>query len=149
MKPRITDRPAQPLDGPFARAVHHAAYREVSLRQFGRWDLTEQDGFFARGWRPDLTIIIHADGVPCGYAQIADLPDEVHLGDLAILPEFQRRGIGTAVVQSAMSRAKARGVRLRLQVLHQNGARKLYLRLGLREYSRTSSHVLMEWSALR
>jgi GNAT superfamily N-acetyltransferase len=147
MRPLVGEREAEPEDEAFAREVHHAAFREVSERQFGPWDVEAQDGFFVRGWSLAGTVIILADGVPCGYAQILDGPGEVLLGELALLPAFQGRGIGSTIVGRAMARARTRGAPLRLQVLRQSRALALYLRMGLVEVGRTPTHVLMEWRA--
>lgn len=58
---RITRREATPEDQELARTVHHAAYRQVVMKQFGEWNQAEQDGFFTRAWYPTATEVLLAD----------------------------------------------------------------------------------------
>ncbi len=141
---KITRRPATDEDIEFARATHHAAYRELVERQFGYWDEAEQDAFFADDWHGDRDLIV-ADGVACGYVCIEDRADDVHVRELVVAPEFQGRGIGSSVLRDAMDRAAARGVPVRLGTARQNRALALYRRLGFRETGETDTHVLLTW----
>jgi ribosomal protein S18 acetylase RimI-like enzyme len=62
-----------------------------------------------------------------------------------LLPEFQNRGIGTAVLRELLAHAEGRGVPVQLGTLHANRAAALYRRLGFREIGRTQTHILFEW----
>jgi ribosomal protein S18 acetylase RimI-like enzyme len=68
--------------------------------------------------------------------------------DLAVLPEYQRQGIGRLVLQGVQRQCAKEGLRFRLQVLHSNPARRLYDRLGFRIVSQDLLYAQMEWSAL-
>jgi GNAT superfamily N-acetyltransferase len=141
----ISRRPATEADRDLARRVHHAAYREAVERQFGRWVEAEQDRFFADGWAGARHEIVLCDGQPCGYVCVEERADDVHVRELVIMPEFQGRGIGTALLGEAIERARDRGVPVRLGTFHRNRAAELYRRLGFREIGRTGTHILMEW----
>jgi ribosomal protein S18 acetylase RimI-like enzyme len=53
------------------------------------------------------------------------------LAYVAILPAFQGRGVGTAIVRDLVEEARAQDLPVTLQVLKENpGARRLYERLG-------------------
>lgn len=58
--------------------------------------------------------------------------DEIHINNVAILPELRGRGIGTALMRRVMEEARRLGAkRATLEVRASNeGARKLYERLG-------------------
>jgi ribosomal protein S18 acetylase RimI-like enzyme len=127
---KITRRRAVAGDVEFARRVHHEAYRDVVVRQFGRWDEGLQNRFFMEGWKSELTEIVLCDGVPCGCLSVVERAAGVVVRNIALLPEFQGRGIGTGLLAEVMERAGERGVPVRLDVLHQNRARKLYERIG-------------------
>jgi ribosomal protein S18 acetylase RimI-like enzyme len=146
---KVTTRPATVADTEFARRVHHAAYRDVVERQFGPWDAAAQDSFFASNWGGAAFEILLADGVPCGYVCIEDREAEadVHVRELVIAPDYQGRGIGTALLRGAQARARARGVPVHLGTFTQNRALALYRRLGFRELERTDRHVLLRWAA--
>jgi GNAT superfamily N-acetyltransferase len=93
-KINVAYRPATEGDPEFAREAHHLASREVSEAQFGPWDETAQDRFFASDWRDAAHEIVLADGVPCGYVCIEDRAQDLHVREIVIHPAFQRRGIG-------------------------------------------------------
>jgi ribosomal protein S18 acetylase RimI-like enzyme len=125
--------------------VHHQGYREVVERQFGAWNLAVQDAYFRDGWNAAPHEILEYDGAPVGYVCIEDRLDLVHVRELVLLPEFQNRGIGTALLRQVMAHAEGRGVPVQLGALHANRAAELYRRLGFWEIGRTDTHILFEW----
>uniref|UniRef100_UPI003F508E19 GNAT family N-acetyltransferase n=1 Tax=Caballeronia sp. LjRoot34 TaxID=3342325 RepID=UPI003F508E19 len=62
---------------------------------------------------------------------------------LQILPRFQRKGIGTAVLTSLLLEAREEAGRVSLDVLRDNPARRLYQRLGLYVESSTDLELRM------
>jgi ribosomal protein S18 acetylase RimI-like enzyme len=68
--------------------------------------------------------------------------------DLAVLPTYQKQGLGRVVLQGVQRQCANEGLRFRLQVLHTNPARRLYDRLGFRIVSQDLLYAQMEWSAL-
>ena len=150
MRWRLTEttRPALPADRELVRELHHAAFRDVVERQFGRWSDAEQARFFAAQWDRGGIELILWNGTPAGYCDIEDRPDDVYVHVLAIHPRAQGRGIGSAVLQRAIERAESRGVPVRLQVLRENRAAELYRRIGFEVSGQTPTHFLMEWQDL-
>ena len=72
---------------------------------------------------------ILADGVHAGYFHFCPAEDGWELDDLYIFPEFQNRGIGTAVIRDCCKKDP-----VILYVFRKNtGALALYRRLGFRE----------------
>jgi len=53
--------------------------------------------------------------------------------DIALLPEFRGRGIGTALLSALIEEAEREGKRVSIHVERYNPARRLYARLGFRE----------------
>jgi len=142
----ISKRPALDADTDFARSVHHQAYRDVVVRQYGVWEEEAQDDFFKSDWDPPAFEVILCDGMPCGYTRVEDHGIDIHVRELVISPQFQGRGIGTQILRGVIDRAKVRQVPVRLGTQHANRAVELYRRLGFREFDRTGTHILMEWS---
>jgi ribosomal protein S18 acetylase RimI-like enzyme len=70
-----------------------------------------------------------------GFSTFAARP-LLNVHDLAVLPEFQGRGIGRALLAAAEERARGRGcVKLTLEVLEDNArARGLYHERGFRDF---------------
>jgi GNAT superfamily N-acetyltransferase len=66
--------------------------------------------------------------------------------DLAVLPAYQKKGLGGLVLQGVQRQCVKEGLRFRLQVLHTNPARRLYDRLGFRMVSQDLLYAQMEWS---
>jgi ribosomal protein S18 acetylase RimI-like enzyme len=142
----LTRRPATPADTDFARIVHHQAYRGVVVRQFGTWDESRQDEFFAADWSVGGFEILLCDGEPCGYVAVDDRTDAIGVRELVLLPGFQGRGIGTRMLTDVIGRARSRGVPVRLGALHENRALVLYRRLGFRDAGATATHTLLAWT---
>ncbi|MFO7724540.1 MAG: GNAT family N-acetyltransferase [Oceanipulchritudo sp.] len=90
-----------------------------------------------------VTLMAILDDVPAGlliamegFSTFAAKP-LLNLHDVAVHPDFRGNGIGTALFKEAEVVARKRGCcKLTLEVLEGNeGARKLYQRLGFRPYS--------------
>jgi len=141
-------RPAVSEDADFARRTHHDAFRDVVTRQFGSFDLEAQDRFFDAGWDPATYEIVEVDGEPAGYVQIADEADGIKVKMIVLAPRFQNRGVGTTLMNEVLERARLTNKSVYLGALHDNdGAQRLYRRLGFHEIERTDTHVVMEWRA--
>lgn len=63
------------------------------------------------------------------------------VGLIAILPDYQGKGIGTDIIKKYISNASKRII---LQVFKDNPARELYEKLGFKKYGETNTHILME-----
>jgi len=140
----IRTRQADASDHAFLRELHQAAYRDVVIRQFGNWVEADQDTWFEQQLGSPIQVI-ELDGVPVGAVALHDAADHLFLAELQILPEFQNRGIGSAVLRAELERATALARPIRLRVLLQNHAVALYLRHGFTITSQTETHYLMAW----
>jgi ribosomal protein S18 acetylase RimI-like enzyme len=140
----ISYRPALESDTTFAKTTHHLSYREVVEKQYG--PEANQDSFFANDWKPAQFTILLCDDIPCGYACIETLNDYIHVRELVVHPNFQGKGIGSTLLRKVMAQAASCGMPVKLATHHQNRALALYRRLGFREFDRSDTHVLMEWS---
>lgn len=142
----VTKRPAQESDTGFAREVHHRAYREVVERQFGPWLEEQQDRYFETAWTPATFEIVLCDGAACGYVCIEDRDSDIHVREFVLMPEYQKRGVGSSLLREVMERARARQVPVRPGTPHANRALGLYRKLGFSEIGRTETHTLLEWT---
>lgn len=129
------------------------AVRRETLRPYAEehwpWEDAEMRCWTDREF-DDLPLqIVEAGGVPVGYIAVVHQPDHDFLDEIALVPEAQRHGIGTALVRAAMDEAGVRGVPLRLSVLVNNPARRLYERLGFRVAAVEHPRVRMEWAVIR
>ena len=130
----------------FCRRVHHEAYRDVVVRQFGSWDESLQGKFFLHAWNPSTHDVIHVNEEPAGCLSRIVLPDHIWIAEIQLLPVFQGRGIGTQILKQLMNEAARNSISVRLQVLKANDrALTLYQRLGLRATGESDRHFQMEW----
>ncbi len=72
-------------------------------------------------------------------------PDEICIVDIALLPEFCNRGIGTTILRTLQAEASAAGKPLRIHVERFNPALRLYERLGFRLVEDRGVYLFLEW----
>jgi GNAT superfamily N-acetyltransferase len=138
-------RPATSADTPFLRDLHHRAYHDVVLRQFGHWDLAAQDEWFGRSLIEADFSVIEESAASIGAFGVRVEADHVQLVELQLLPEWQNKGFGARVLSFQQEEALRRELPIRLRVLLQNRARTLYERHGFIVTGQTETHYLMEW----
>lgn len=103
------------------------------IRDAFGWDERVQIGFHERQFSPDNAHLVLLNGTTVGWISVFDHEDSVTIGELYVLPEFQSRGIGTAVLAEVIAHARRRAVPFEPPCVKINdGARRLYERLGFR-----------------
>jgi ribosomal protein S18 acetylase RimI-like enzyme len=108
------------------------------------WDDREQRAIHGEKWRAKSFFrIVHA-GETVGTIAIDEHADHVRIGEFYIAPRFQRRGIGTQVLEPILRDADARRLPIRLECLKWNPAHSLYRRHGFRVIRETDVHYFME-----
>ncbi len=80
-----------------------------------------------------------------GAVSVLEREAELHLANLHLLPAFQGRGLGTAIVRELQSRARASHRRVTTQVLKVNPACAFYERLGFRQEGEQGPRFRMVW----
>lgn len=118
-----------------------------SVEQTYGWDEAWQEAYFREHFDAARRQIIRYNDVDVGVFSVEDRRDSLFLGLIAILPEYQDRGIGTTLIRRLQRRAKEEGVPVTLRVLKVNRARVLYEHLGFVLTGETDTHHQMRWSA--
>ncbi|MEZ4590034.1 MAG: GNAT family N-acetyltransferase [Chloroflexota bacterium] len=127
----LTKRLATLDDYDFLYALHRAALQESVARLWG-WDEAWQQNYFQQKFDPAKREVLQWQGQDVGTISVREEEDELYVAMIAILPEFQGRGWGTAVLQNIIHHAQQTGKTVTLHVLKTNPkAQKLYERLGL------------------
>lgn len=82
--------------------------------------------------RYSINKVVTVDGRICGYICVRCFEDECHLLNLAVHPDFRRRGIATLLLKTVLSLLKEKGCRfIFLEVRTSNTiAQKMYEKLG-------------------
>ncbi len=86
------------------------------------------------------------DGQDIGAISVRWSEEAALIADFEMLPAWRGRGIGTALLRGVIAAAEARGLPVRLRVLHGNRARNLYERLGFSVETVTTTHALMRYT---
>jgi ribosomal protein S18 acetylase RimI-like enzyme len=88
--------------------------------------------------------VVLVDGEPAGRLIVARWAEELRVVDIALLPEFRGRGIGSTLIRELIEEADERGVKTSIHVERFNPAQHLYARLGFRAVSETGVYLLLE-----
>lgn len=89
--------------------------------------------------------IIELDRRPIGRLYLERRVDEFRIVDIALLPKFRGKGIGSHFMNSIIEESAAQNLPVRIHVEHDNPAMKLYLRLGFTQIDTNGVYHLMEW----
>lgn len=106
---------------------------------------------YARPWtraqlaaemKSGLCLVRQGDPAVEGYVFFRIAADEMEVTNLAVAPAFRRKGVGKALLEQALDKARTmRVTRAFLDVRVTNsGARKLYESLGFREIDRRKGY---------
>jgi len=104
----------------------HDAVRELNRRAFGQEDEAELVDRLREEGYARLSLVAVSDGRVVGHILFSDLPIQTRdgpvpalsLAPMAVLPEHQRRGIGSELVCEGLRRCQERGHRIVLVVGH-------------------------------
>ncbi|GHG86022.1 GNAT family N-acetyltransferase [Comamonas sp. JC664] len=132
-------RAATASDEPFLFALY-VSTREHELAGWG-WAPAQRDAFLRMQWLAQShdwaarypgadhqVVCLH--GQPAGRLLVARAPSEWRVVDIALMPQHHGGGVGTRLLTHVRDAAEEAGVPLRLRVLRNNPARRLYERLG-------------------
>ena len=135
----ITLRPVSQDDYAFLLALY-ASTREPELATvdwdaaqkaaFVRMQFDAQHAYYQEHYEGAAFDVILVSGQPAGRFYLHRRDDEIRIMDIALLPEFCNRGIGTTLLRGLQSEAAAAGKLLRIHVERFNPALRLYTRLG-------------------
>jgi ribosomal protein S18 acetylase RimI-like enzyme len=90
--------------------------------------------------------IVLLDSKPVGRLWVAQTESEFHLVDIAVHPNVQSKGIGTALVQRLQQEAAGAGMPIRSCVYRFNaGSVRFHKRLGFTIVREDEMNYFMEW----
>ncbi len=149
----ISFRPIVTSDRDFLYAVY-ASIRADELAQVN-WDedqkaaflemqFSAQHRYYIDSYRDTDFLIVLLDQCQVGRLYIARWPSEIRIVDLALLPAYRNRGIGTRILQGILDEADTAGKPVRIHVERYNPAMVLYCRLGFTQIGEHGVYVLME-----
>jgi ribosomal protein S18 acetylase RimI-like enzyme len=151
--PDIARRPATPADEEFLAALY-ASTRTAELARvpwtdeqkaaFLAHQFDAQSRHYARHYADASFELLLVDGTRAGRLIVARWPGEIHIVDIALMPEHRGRGVGTAVLEPLLDEARATGATASIYVERGNPALTLYERLGFRAVGDEGVYLRME-----
>jgi GNAT superfamily N-acetyltransferase len=102
----------------------------ASLERIGRFEVQRARERFLAGFVPEYTrhILLGAERV--GFVAVKPTTDGLNLDHLYVRPEYQGRGVGSAVLGILFQEADKRALPLRVGALRGSDANRFYLRHG-------------------
>lgn len=148
-------RPVTAEDDEFLLTVYTSS-REEELAQvvwaegqkdaFVRWQFEMQRREYDAHFPDARYEVILVEGRPAGRIWVGSDDKEIRLLDIALLKEFQNRGIGTFLLRRLMDEAAAANKLLRHMVFILNTeAQRFYERLGFVVFEEVGAYKHMEW----
>ena len=115
--------------------------------QFLRMQHAAQQGFYRQQYPKLQYQIIMDAGISAGRMATVQIDAELVLVDIILLPEFQGKGLGTAILMALQEQAAKQKILLRLSVLTDSRARQLYERLGFQAVVNGGMYTIMKWNS--
>jgi ribosomal protein S18 acetylase RimI-like enzyme len=152
---RLTLRAVAPEDEEFLLRVY-ASTRADEMAQLP-WSEEQKDAFVRQQSAAQRSeyeahhpgaeyVVVLLDGEPSGRVWVARDDVEIHLLDIALLPEAQNKGAGAAILGALIEESKRTGRRLRHMVFVMNtDALRFYERLGFVAFEEVGPYLHMEW----
>jgi ribosomal protein S18 acetylase RimI-like enzyme len=121
------------------------AWTEMEKSAFVEMQFRAQDQYYREHYPNTSYDVILSDGQEVWRLYVSRWSDEIRIVDIALLPEFCNRGIGTRVLRDLQVEAAAAGKPLRIHVERFNPALRLYERLGFRQLEDRGVYLFLEW----
>jgi ribosomal protein S18 acetylase RimI-like enzyme len=93
--------------------------------------------------------VVLAGGEPAGRLYVNRGADAIHLVDIALLPAYRGRGLGTRLLTRLIEEARGSSRPVTLSVERGNPARRLYERLGFRVSDAGEVYLSMRYEPSR
>lgn len=129
-----------------AEELAATGWSEQAKAAFLRQQFEAQDVHYRTHYRDASFEILELAGEPVGRLYVARWAHEIRLVDIALLPEAQRRGIGSLLLAELLAEGRASGRKVSCHVEAFSHALELYQRLGFVPVGEQGPYLLMEWS---
>jgi len=121
----------------------HVPWDVATRGAFIEQQFAAQDVHYRKHYPGATLDVIELDGSRAGRLYVHRGARDIRIMDIALMPEFRGRGIGSDLLRSLITEAEASGRTLSIHVEHNNPARRLYERLGFQYAGEHGVYVLM------
>lgn len=153
-KTLITLRPARSDDEDFLRQVYASTradelsqvdWSEAQKRAFIDAQFAAQNSSYFNNYPGAEFLVVLVADEPAGRLYIHRRPAEIRVMDLALLPPYRGRGIGSGLLRQVMAEGQARGLSVTIHAEKFNPALRLYQRLGFHIAEDKGVYYLLGW----
>jgi ribosomal protein S18 acetylase RimI-like enzyme len=154
-KGRVTLRTVEEADESFLFSVYastreeelaRVAWDEPARQRFLGMQFKAQSHSYRTGYPGAIFQVILVDDRPAGRLYVHRRANELRVMDIALLPEYRGRGIGTALLKDMMEGGRRAGLPVTIHVEMFNPALRLYERLGFKKVASNSVYHLLEYA---
>jgi ribosomal protein S18 acetylase RimI-like enzyme len=120
-------------------------WSEEQKSAFVRMQFAAQAQYYRDYYSTASFDVILFDDQPVGRFYVARWSRQIRIVDIALLPDWCNRGIGTSLVQKLQAEARASNRALSIHVEHFNPALRLYTRLGFQPIEDKGVYLFLQW----
>lgn len=120
---------------------------ESQKQKFLAMQFHAQHTYYVEHYADGDFLLILLDDEIIGRLYLVEWEREFRIVDIALLPEFRNKGLGTIVLKDIFAQADAAGFAVSIHVERFNPARRLYERLGFRLKEEHEIYLLMQREA--
>jgi len=134
----------------------YASTREEELAQvewgagqkaaFLQMQFDAQHAYYQENYPNAQFQVILVNGEPAGRLYVDRRAAEIRIVDIALLPEYRNRGVGSALLRDILAEGERAGLPVTIHVESFNPALRLYQRLGFRMAEDKGVYYFMEKS---
>jgi ribosomal protein S18 acetylase RimI-like enzyme len=154
MTPPVRLRAATLDDRNFLAAVYASTrmdelaatdWGDAQKAEFCEMQFAAQDSHYRQHYLTAEYSVIEAGEIPVGRLYVDRWKREIRIMDIAVLPEYRGKGIGTQLLLELQQQAATSGRSLTIHVERFNPALNLYQRIGFKMIEDKGVYLLMEW----
>jgi ribosomal protein S18 acetylase RimI-like enzyme len=142
--PKFTLRQANIDDAPLFYSVIYRTMREFIITTWGAWNESRvQSESHKYSISPNARVIQVGD-MAAGVFLVERYPTHIQLAQIYLLPEYQRLGIGSVLIDSLIIEGSQSKIPIRLHVMAVNPAKRFYEHFGFVVTESTPDLFFME-----
>lgn len=126
----VTLRPATKADAPLFYSVIDQTMREFIVATWGAWNEERVQRESEQDSTSPNAQIIQVGSVSVGVLLVERSPTYIQVQQIYLLPDYQRKGIGSFLIAGIIAEATHSNLPVRLRVLRVNPAKEFYEKFG-------------------
>ena len=119
-------------------------WSEEQKQTFLAFQFNAQHTFYQSQFKDACFWVIEQASVPIGRLYLDRRTDEIRIIDIALMPDYRDRGIGTALLNTVLTEGQTNNQSVTIHVEQNNRALNLYHRLGFTQIGKEGVYFLME-----